>query len=787
MSSGKKSKKRKSRLKKLRNRDKKRVKKYEPYTPTKMGFFQMPNPMGHIPMDERRKIIKEIGIKAKVDFQTEYPKLQEWFKNYDALYLLSYCAVYFLSHPEGTNPELKDGYLDFYHHYLELLQAFALTIERSITARPLQQDAGELGKTMKKISDIIAMRGFAVPDGISDEELQKNFVIQLMRNHTAAIRNPYYPFQIKKYYSDIFSKLAKEFEKEYGLNPVTLLLCLEKMGQEINDKLNIHLGKVREFFKAENYKKIFEIYHIVFPDTIRSSDEEQRVIFERMGGNVDALKATLVAHADLKLEKVFTFTIEDIVRLYGDENKRDALKAVFDSWSLKFGDLKDHKFEYFILDNPVLKKPFIIVEEGQYYSAIIGILFHMIPILMEGLVINIGKDAKEKYEKVRAKYLEAEVEKLFKDGFPNALVSSNNKWTDTTTGQIYENDLLLTVDNFCIVVESKAGFIDPPARRGAELRLIDTFEDLILKPSEQANRLIEHLRTRNGLCKFTNGEGKEIEVDSTQIKYFIPVSVTFEQLGSVSANLKQIIEAGLINKSNPLVSSISLGDLEIIFELLETELQKIHYFLRRSQIEKNMNYHADELDLLAFYIDSAFSIGETEFEPSPINLSMKSAEIDYYFLAKQDGVIVEKPAMKFSKWWLALLEVVAEKKVTHWVEIGCILLSIQKKDQETFEGKFKHLLRRVAEGRAKKKYNWLVLQSGPKRRKFIIVGFPYFPDLFNSKEERNSMIAGILEEANEGLNCEGMLCIGVSAQHLHYPYSVLAYYPKEKLAEAFKV
>ena len=48
------------------------------------------------------------------------------------------------------------------------------------------------------------------------------------------------------------------------------------------------------------------------------------------------------------------------------------------------------------------------------------------------------------------------------------------------------------------------------------------------------------------------------------------------------------------------------------------------------------------------------------------------------------------------------------------------------------------------------------------------------------------MIAGILEKANEGLDCEGMLCLGVSANHLHYPYSLLAYYPKKELAEAFK-
>ena len=66
-----------------------------------------------------------------------------------------------------------------------------------------------------------------------------------------------------------------EFENYYGLNPVTLIDCLEKMGEELNNKLNIHLNKVRQFFKEKNYKKIFEAYHSAFPDTVKGSEEEQ--------------------------------------------------------------------------------------------------------------------------------------------------------------------------------------------------------------------------------------------------------------------------------------------------------------------------------------------------------------------------------------------------------------------------------------------------------------------------------------------------------------------------------
>jgi hypothetical protein len=136
---------------------------------------------------------------------------------------------------------------------------------------------------------------------------------------------------------------------------------------------------------------------------------------------------------------------------------------------------------------------------------------------------------------------------------------------------------------------------------------------------------------------------------------FIPLSVTYENLGFVSASLKDCIEAGLIESGHALVPSICFTDLEVIYEILDSEAERIHYLARRVEIERTMQYNGDEMDLLAFYLDTGFSIGEWEGGQHFISMAGKSKELDPFFVGRADGVSVPKPRLKLTDWWRAIL------------------------------------------------------------------------------------------------------------------------------------
>ena len=59
---------------------------------------------------------------------------------------------------------------------------------------------------------------------------------------------------------------------------------------------------------------------------------------------------------------------------------------------------------------------------------------------------------------------------------------------------------------------------------------------------------------------------------------------------------------------------MALTDLEIVFELLPRVHEKLHYLERRAEFEHNADYTADEIDLLAFYLQTGFNIGEDEYD-----------------------------------------------------------------------------------------------------------------------------------------------------------------------------
>ncbi len=58
---------------------------------------------------------------------------------------------------------------------------------------------------------------------------------------------------------------------------------------------------------------------------------------------------------------------------------------------------------------------------------------------------------------------------------------------------------------------------------------------------------------------------------------------------------------------------MSVFDLESVFETLSLEIERCHYLSRRVELEQNANYLADELDLLAIYVETQFNLGEDEF------------------------------------------------------------------------------------------------------------------------------------------------------------------------------
>lgn len=773
MTKSAKTRRRENRKKKERERAHKRDgSKLKPWDVPKMKYFQMPPLLkDDVPWEKRLEIVRTIGLKAKTEFDEKYPNIQRWLTDYDPLHVLSMCAFYFVSSEDGIDREAI-GKLDFHHHYLEIMQAFALYAPRKFNMRPLQSNMGKLKSEMIDIGKAMSLRDLAIPETVTSEDALNTYLLRTqMMGQTTAVRNWAYQHQMRKVVLDLSAAVEAEFLEKYKINAVSFFKMIFDLVEERGDLLNTHVSKVRIIFKKKNYIEILSSYNQAFPENVPIVGTVAEDMWKMAGKNINVLRSLLIAHSDLKLESVYTFSLEHAADLLEGNAAREDLKNLLNRLSYRFGDLSDFKREHIILGNPVLSRPFIQLENEEYFTSIWGILPHLAMDILEDLVWD-DPALKAKYTRIKSKYLEEELERIIRHGFPNGALHRGSRWKDPDSGVEYENDLLVVLDGFALVLEAKSASISDPARRGAPDRLASTFRELIQEPSDQAHRFIRHLESQKKIHTFNTKHGIKNIVDSSSIKYYIPLGVTLSHLGSIGSNLKKLIDAGFLDKElEQLAPSISITDLEAVFELLPLEIEKIHYFSRRREFEAHMRYEADELDLLGFYLDTGFNIGPKEYDESTaINMLLKSKELDPYFIGSREGKNITKPQLSLTKWWRDILNRISETKNEGWIETGFILLNTAKEDQEKFEREFKALCGRIKRGDVSMPHNFVILKSGPVRRQYVIVGYPCTTE---DRDIRNSVIDEIVHgEDAEG--SRGVAVIGMNLLYPNYPYSFLA-------------
>ena len=725
-----------------------------------------------MPREERVALIQEVAQTAEDEFQRNYFSLGEWFERYDALHLLAYCCTYFVSHPAGVDPEISRG-LDFYPHHLEILQAFSLMQERSFSQSPLGPDSAGLLDVMSTVGQAAVLRGLkADVDQIAGES-ERNFVLSNMRTQTMSVRNPGYPHHIRKIARDLAETIREDFAGVHGVDPVRLVDALFQLPEIAVGRLNNHLERVAHFYREKSYRSVAASYVESFPD---AGDFDADWLFDLVGRSLRSMKTWLFYHSDMRLADCFTFSLNDVVEAYGQPIHRQAVKTVIDKLALEFGDLGDFNKEWVILDNPVWKRPFIKIDDETYFLALAGHIPHYIFGLLEDLVTE-DRALDQKYRDRKGRYLEDEVERLFRVGFPGGKIYRGSMWDDGA-GNKGENDLTLVVGRVAIVVEAKSGSLTPPAQRGAPRRLVDTVRQLIVEPADQAYRFIQVLKGTEGRQSFVTKSGAENTIDVSEVRYFLPLTVTMEQFGFLS-NLRSLAESGISDKeASKLAQVFSLTDLMVIFEVLDLQSEKVHYLFRRRELGARLRLHGYEMDVLAFYLDRGFNIEEVEFSgDSLVRLTLMSKQLDPYFVGQQLGVAVDKPALRLTPRWSRMLRHLDRDLSGNRLDAALVLLNVPYDDQKKMERRFAKLSDRVQRNRGEEPRTWVQLLTVPTERQFCVAFYPY---LTAYRDKRDEVIADFLGDDN-AQESRGAVCVGVDLDQGDVPYSVMALTPEPDL------
>jgi len=744
----------------------------------KGDFVMVQHPLSKVPHDALIKGLAEVGHAFKQDFPKLLSEVTEIVNSVDKLHIITALSTYGLF--AGASDKGISSILDrpFNQAHVELIQALALQApEEADTHRPPSpEQIQQLFDKLPEVAEAFSLQRLIEVEKERNENEKGLMLLQEhLRQHTQSVRNWGYFHRVIEIIKRLYEPINPIFRKKIGLNAVELINLFEWLTRRVENKVNDRWQLLKEVYAAGRLELAVEIYLHNSPHIDNSAESIMTFLKER-NCSFQHFISLCMSHSELKLTSDLVFTPEDVSTALGYpvEITVEALQRL----SMKFGELATSNPEYFFLNNPIWIKPLIELSTGEYFCATPQVFFSFVFPIFDELL---GDDAQaiEEYSKRRSEFLEDEIERLFKSSFPECESERSYKWRDEK--KLFENDLLVKVDSHLFIVEAKSGAVSWKALRGTPERMKKHAEELLIEPSIQSHRLYE--RT---LFVLKNPEQQEkllpkFPFSLDEIQTVLRLSVTLEDFATLQSNLHMVKATGWIPEDHPLAACILLADLEVVMDILETTPQKIHYLKRRSELEANMNYLGDELDLLGFYLKTGFNIGNAEYNGQQFILTGLSKDIDKYYMAADEAIRIKKPSCKLTTWWSDICHRLEQRSFHQWSDIANILLRFSFDEQQQVEKKFNKIKKNVQK-------NWridghvcsiVVIPNQWRSDALVVYAFKE-----NQKSERHERMRNVASHAFESAHVKRCLVMAINIDKEQYPYSTLGvFFPGQNQEE----
>lgn len=771
MSKKKKVKKKKQNTKKKQNKTYQlKIKSLPGIIKTKYSSFTITNE-SYLKDDIDKEVVNFSNVMSD-KFYADLEELKKSIKQFNPLTVLSILS--YLNLFNEINEDLSQKQkkkLEQFH--LEILQALVLQEQAYLKKTVNLEELALIAELLKNIAYSFSfkrMKDLTKSDDMSEKK--KIILIEKIRSDTLAIRNWAYPHQVL----DITIGLLTNFENRIFLSDSfkysVLILGIERLIKSIVEKINIFRKKVFNFMTEKNHDNIILKYIENFPELKVKVEELNKM--KVLLPDLMRFKLVLFEYAMQILFKNFVFRLDELKKCIEDNIDDILLERFVDKLSYSIGDLNEFNIEHIFLNNPIWERPFIKLSKGYYFYPVPSIFYENVLDWIDYLIRD-NEELKIKLEISRSKYLQQKTEEVIKKAFPNAIMYSNINWCDDFEKE-YESDLIFLIDHYLFILELKSGKIKPSAKRGALKSVIERADELLVKPSIQSNRLKIYLSQKNDFFEFKQNEEKRV-LNISKIKSILRISISLDSFGFLMSKIPELAEAGMISNDVEIAPCLSITDLELIFDMLETECEKIHYLLRRTEVEKNINYIGDEMDLLVFYLENGFNVGDFEFNKNNhINLLERSYELDNYFVNKyfQKNIDIIKPRPARTLWFDSIIRFLEKRKIDGWVELSYYLLNVSHPEQIKFERMVRKIIKNVSiKWKDPNHINHVVLNSSNEKRSNLIIAYAY-KDI--TREDRDENINKIAGKNMEDLNCKECILLGIDVTFGidKQPYSFIA-------------
>lgn len=306
--------------------------------------------------------------------------------------------------------------------------------------------------------------------------------------------------------------------------------------------------------------------------------------------------------AEMLCAPLFTFRREELVARFGEKIS----EALF-SCSLTFGSLTEEDLQRAYLANPIWERPFVALT-GDALFLPLPVLIVSFPFAIVERLQGANQKLRAAYARARTLYLEEDVERIIRRSLPSATVYRSVTWTDPDTKVLYEHDVVVVLGMRVLIFEAKSGKLAAAGRRGGLASLKTDFARLFVEPGVQASRLEALLASRRDDVNLTGNKGETVLLDPSGPSVVHKFGVCIEHFASVTSSRRLFREMGLLRSDQDWAPVLSLAELRMLSERLDTEISFLHYLTRRATADDVLDFVADEQDLLSLYLTNGFAV-----------------------------------------------------------------------------------------------------------------------------------------------------------------------------------
>lgn len=565
-------------------------------------------------------------------------------------------------------------------HELELLQAIALNGHRVV-----RRDTAGTPHAVEDLLGLVPQHTGAIREmsftrlGNDLERNKVEAVLDRVRGTTHSVRGPRHAFQTRAYCRDLAAALDGEFEIALGFTVTDAVAFLEGFAAQADQRLEALQTSARRWMRASDPRRMLQLFSADNPELI----DDEIVVGLRSASIPEAqTRAALHALFEEQLKNVF------VVDWPGGGARQERLRDSVRRLSLRFGDVGDDALPHLKLSNPVQAKPFVNDDDRLHLFCTQTAFANMVELI--DAMAEATPSLKQRCEKFKGRWLESKLQKLVASAFPSGSTVENAKWNGAD-GKPGETDCILHIDKTVGLFEAKSGRISPPAKRGAEDRLKHDIRKLLVEPSRQSARL-QLLRSSEGGVELDT-PGGTATIPPSDIREIVRVNVLFDTLGPLTAGTRRLVEAGFVGPGEPMAPSMSIFELETLFDLLPDQVSRLHYLLGRETIERELLIEADEMDLIALYLESSFCIPDMPSSDSGFSIYGWSDSVAQLY--DHEGRRGDRPFLKRTPFFNAMINAIEKGAGPGWTRFGRRLANVPYREQWTVQRRRDEIARKA--------------------------------------------------------------------------------------------